>query len=77
MGVLVGLGLPSVGGGTEAGVRPPHWGQLSESEETFKAEREAADLWQPKWNENQTVRAVTMQTQDGTVARSWSLGIVE
>ena len=32
-GVLVGLDLPSAGGGTEAGVRSPHWGQLSESEE--------------------------------------------
>ena len=25
--------------------------------ETFKAESETADLWQPKWNENQTVLA--------------------
>ena len=25
-GVLVGLDLPLVGGGTEAGVRSPHWG---------------------------------------------------
>ena len=32
-GVLVGLGLPLAGEGTEAGVQPPHWGQLSESEE--------------------------------------------
>ena len=32
-GVLVGLGLPSAGEGTEAGVQPPHRGQLSESEE--------------------------------------------
>ena len=23
--------------------------------ETFKAESEVADLWQPKWNKNQTV----------------------
>ena len=26
--------------------------------EPFKAESETADLWQPKWNENQTVFAV-------------------
>ena len=51
--------------------------------ETFKAERETADLWQPKWNENQTVLA-TIHTQDrdadpleGAAAGSWSLGIVE
>ena len=32
-GVLVGLDLPSVGGGTEAGVRSPHQGNCLESEE--------------------------------------------
>ena len=52
--------------------------------ETFKAESETADLWQPKWNENQTVLATAIQTLDrvidpleGTVPGSWSLGIVE
>ena len=75
--MLVGLNLPSVGRGTEAGVRPPHWGQLSESEETFKAEREIADLWQPKWNENQPILAAAIHTPDGAVAGSWSLRIVE
>ena len=45
--------------------------------ETFKAESETADLWQPKWNENQTVLAATEGTLDGAVAGSWSLGIVE
>ena len=52
--------------------------------ETFKTESETADLWQPKWNEKQTVLAVTIHTLDrvagpleGTVAGSWSLGIVE
>ena len=29
--------------------------------ETFKAESETADLWQPKWNENQTVLVATIQ----------------
>ena len=54
-------------------------GQLSESEEKFKAESETADLWQPKWNENQTVLAAAIHTLDrdaspveGTVAGSWS-----
>ena len=52
--------------------------------ETFKAESEAADLWQPKWNENQTVLATAKHTLDmklgpleGTVAGSWSLGTVD
>ena len=48
------------------------------------AESERADLWQPKWNENQTVLATAIHTPnrdsgplEGTVAGSWSLGIVE
>ena len=52
--------------------------------ETFKAESETADLWQPKWNENQTVLATAIHTLDrdaglleDTVAGIWSLGIVE
>ena len=32
--------------------------------ETFKAESETADLWQPKWNENQTVLATAIHTPD-------------
>ena len=31
-------------------------------EETFKAESETADLWQPKWNENQAVLATAIHT---------------
>ena len=45
---------------------------------------EIADLWQPKWNENQIVLATAMHSLDrnispldGTEAWSWSLGIVE
>ena len=52
--------------------------------ETFQAESETADLWQPKWNENQTVLAAAIHTPDrdvdpleGATAGSWSLGIVE
>ena len=32
--------------------------------ETFKAESETADLWQPKWNQNQTVLAAAIRTLD-------------
>ena len=53
-------------------------------EEIFKAESETVDLWQPKWNENQTVLATAIQTPErnagfleGAVAGSWSLGTVE
>ena len=52
--------------------------------ETFKAESETVDLWQPKWNENQTVLATVIHTPvrnagllEGAVAGSWSLRIVE
>ena len=52
--------------------------------ETFEAESETADLWQPKWSENQTILAAAIRTLDrdtgpleGAAAGSWSLGIVE
>ena len=52
--------------------------------ETFKAESETADLWRPKWDENQTILAAVKPTLDrdvgpleGGVAGSWSLGIVK
>ena len=32
--------------------------------ETFKAESETADLWQPKWNENQRVLAAAIHIPD-------------
>ena len=56
--MLVGRDLPSAGGETESGGSDPHiWG-LSESEEKhLRLKRETADLWQPKWIENQTVLA--------------------
>ena len=62
----------------------PHIGGLSESEEKHvRLESETADLWQPKWNENQTVLATAIHTPDRdvdflecAVAGSWSLGIV-
>ena len=63
-------------GGTEAGVRSPHWGNRVRGE-TFKAE--TAYLWQPKWNENQTVLATAIAgtLEAAVVAGSWSLGTVE
>ena len=83
-GVLVGLDLLSVGGRTEARIRSPHQGNCLVRGETFKAESETADLWQPKWNENQTVLASALHTPDrgagpvqSAVAGSWILGIVE
>ena len=82
--MLAGLDLPSVGEGTEAEVRSPHWGNCLSQMTTFKAGSETADLWQPKWNENQTVLATAIHTLDrnappleGTAAGSWSLGTVE
>ena len=32
--------------------------------ETVKAKSETTDLWQPKWNENQTVLATAIHTPD-------------
>ena len=77
--MLVGLDLPSADGGTEAGVVSPHQGNsLSQTDS------ERADLWQSKWNENQTVLAAAIHVPDGdadplegAVAGSWSLRIVE
>ena len=52
--------------------------------ETFKAESETADLWQPEWNENQAVLAAAIHTLNRdagslecAVAGSWGSGIVE
>ena len=59
-GVLVVLGLPLTGRGTEAGVQSPHWDICLIQRKTFKTESETADLWQPKWNENQTVLAIAI-----------------
>ena len=77
--MLVGLDLPSADGGTEAGVVSPHQGNsLSQTDS------ERADLWQSKWNENQTVLAAAIHTPDrnagplkGAAAGSWGLEIVE
>ena len=75
--MLVGMDLPLASGGTETGIPP-------ESEEKHLRQSETADLWQPKWNENQTVLAAAIHTPDrdvspleGAEAGSWSLGIVE
>ena len=82
--VLVGVDISSAGGGTEAGVQSPQRGNCLSQRRNIKAESETADLWQPKWNENQTVLATVIHTRDrdadpleGAEAGSWSLGIVE
>ena len=43
--VLVGLDLPLVGGGMEAGVQAPHQGNCLSQRRNIKAESETADLW--------------------------------
>ena len=48
------MDLPLASGGTETGIPP-------ESEEKHLRQSETADLWQPKWNENQTVLAATVK----------------
>ena len=53
--------------------------------ETFEAESEAVDLWQPKWNENHTNNPCSnlLYLRQGHEsprrhrAESWSVGIVE
>ena len=77
-GELVGLDLPSAGGGTEAG------GNCLSQRRNINAESETADPRRPKWSENQTVLATAIHTLDrdagpleGAAAGSSSLGIVE
>ena len=74
--MLVGLDLLLADWRMGAGVRSTHR-SIGVRGETVKAVRETADLWQSKWNENQTVLATAIHILDGAVAGSWSLGIVE
>jgi len=78
------LCLPLVGGRTEAGV----WSHIRAivwvRGEIFKAESEIADLWQPKWNENETVLAAAIHTPDRDaefgdcgVIPGWGLLLIE
>ena len=78
------MDLPLAGGGTEAGVQSPQRGNCLSQRRNIKAERETADLWQPKWNENQTVLAAAIHTPDrdagsleDTAGGSWNFRIVE
>ena len=57
----------------------PHSRATVESEEKHLRLRVKADLWQPKWNENQTVLATAIHTPgrntgllEGAVTGSWS-----
>ena len=56
------------------------WGLVMDMTERLNR----TDLWQPKWNETQTVLAAAIHMLgrnagllEGAVAGSWSLGIVE
>ena len=71
-------------GGLKQGSHPHTGAIVWVRGETFKAESETDDLWQPKQSENQTVLAAAIHTLDrdagpleGAVAGSWSLGIME
>ena len=52
--------------------------------ETIQAESETADLWQPKWNENETVLSTVIHTperdtgpEEGAAGSRWFREIVE
>ena len=62
--MLVGLDLPSADRGTETRVQSPLQGKCLSQRRNIKAESETADLWQPKWNENQTVLEAAICTPD-------------
>ena len=50
----------------------PHIGAIVRVRgETFKAESETADVWQPKWNENQTVLAAAIHMLGRKAQVSW------
>ena len=77
---LVGQGVQWLKQGSDSHIGAIAWVR----EETFKAENQTANLWQPKWNENQTVLASATHTPDrdagpleGEAVMSWSLGIME
>ena len=59
-GVLVELNLPSAGGETQAWSDPHIGATVWVRRETFKAESETTDLWEPKWKEKQTVLAAAI-----------------
>ena len=82
-GVLEGLDLLWWVGDLKQGSDPHIRAIVWVRGETFKAESETADLWEPKWKENQTVLVAVTHTLDrdvdaleGAVAGSWSLKIV-
>ena len=52
LGGKTGLDLPSAVGELKQGSEPRIGAIVWVRGETFKAESETADLWQPKWNEN-------------------------
>ena len=82
-GVLVGLDLFSEGRGTEAGIPPPHRGNCLESEEKHLRLRVKQLICGSLNGMRYRVFDTALHTLDrdigpveGTVAGSWSLGIV-
>ena len=63
----------------------PHMREIVlDRKEIFKAKSETADLWQPKWNENQTILATAIHIPDrdtgplqGAATKGWNLGTME
>ena len=62
--VWVGLTCPQQVGEPKQGSDPHIRATVWVGGETFKAESETADLWKPKWNENQTALATAIHTPD-------------
>ena len=52
-------------GETDQGSNPHIGAYVWDRQVTFEAESVTADLWQPKWNENQTDLAAAIHTPDG------------
>ena len=82
--MLVVLTCPQQVGGLKQGSHPHTGAIVWVRGETFKAESETPALWQPKWNENQTVLAAAIHTPDedtdpleGAAAGSCCLEIVK
>ena len=68
------MDLPLVDGRIEAGVETHIGAIVWVRGETFKAESETTDLWQPRWNENQTVLAARQECKSPGRCSGWELG---
>ena len=66
--------LPSGVGELKQGSNPHTGATVRVRGETFKAERETADLWQPKRNESQTVLAAAIHSPERDLWKVQLLG---